>query len=174
MDLGVLFVSNVAGTTITSTTTETTLPPAGRGNLVLPANYFTPGTTLRWEAWGQITFPLSSDTIRIRAKLGSVAACDTTAVDPSAAAVTNGYWLGRGLITCRTTGVSGTVIGTGTWECRSDDTVAGANRHFGMGTAVSTVDTTAALTFDLTAQWSVASAGLAIVCQTFMLATAVS
>jgi len=104
-----LFTQTATGT-VANTTTETALTSTGVGSLTLPAAYFIAGKTLKLEARG-IHSAVSSPTLRIKVKLGSTVVLDTTAITTKND--TNEAIIIEAMITCRTTGASGTIFAQG-------------------------------------------------------------
>lgn len=153
---GNLFAQTATGT-IANSVTETTISSTGQGTLVLPANFFVAGKTIRIRANG-ILSSVSSPTLRIRIKAGSTILLDTTAV--TVGNHTNALWVVDGVITCRTTGGSGTVFSQGIFE----EYGGTKNQHPMVNTATTTIATTSSQTMTLTAQWGTASASNTISC----------
>lgn len=152
---GVVF-AQTADATVGNSTAETTLTAAGTGTRVLPANILSAGKTIRVTARGYVS-ETGNPTFRVRIKLGATTILDTTAVSFTGN-LTNQEWSVSADITCRTTGVSGTVMGQGRFVCETGDV-------FGMVlTAAVTVNTTTTETVDVTAQWGTAAAGDTITC----------
>lgn len=143
--------------TITNTNVETTLFGAGLGTLTFPANFFVVGKTVRIKLVGVLTQPVAGPNWTWRVKLGGVTLATSAAV--THAAETNRVWLMEFLLTCRTTGAGGTVIGQGGvyhYETGGPASVALAELPM---TATAALDTTAARTLDVTLQLSAADAG---------------
>jgi hypothetical protein len=150
---GTLF-TQTADATCANTTTETTLTSTGVGTLTLPANFFVAGKTIKLLAYG-FHSSTSGATVTIRVKLGSTTILTATGASGSD---TNAGIIMDTVITCRTTGASGTVAGQGVY------TEIGNTPNFRQmtNTAAVTVDTTASQAITMTAQWSAASAGRTI------------
>jgi hypothetical protein len=149
----VLFVST-ADRTITNDNNERTLIGTGVGTLTLPAALLIVGRTIRLRAHGYYTSNANlNQTWRVT--LGATAVCNSGAVDIG----NNGgpyIWEAETIITCRTTGVSGTVIGQmKIWLASSDTANSGtaSSAMFFIATPVSSttvLDTTGALALDFT------------------------
>lgn len=143
--------SQTSSVTVANTTTETAVLGSGVGTLTLPANFFVAGKTIRLTVWGYHS-SASNPNLRFRVKLGS-----TTVLDSGAVASKNSSNDALKIvcdITCRTTGVSGTVMGQGTvTEAGNPATILNL-----VSTAAVTVDTTAAAAVGVTAEWGTASA----------------
>lgn len=149
--------TQTASATVANTTAETALSSTGEGSLTLPANYLRVGRTIRVKAWGYHS-STAGPTIRIRIKLGSTTVLDTTAINSGNG--TNKMWTVDGVITCRTTGGSGTVFGQGFYaELHPSGTTDSM-----VNTGATTVDTTATQAISVTAQWGTANAGNTITC----------
>jgi hypothetical protein len=156
---GTVFVQT-ADATVANTTTENTLATSGVGSLTLLANLLAAGKNVRITARGYVS-ETGNPTLRVKIKFGSTIILDTTAVSFSGN-LTNQEWALSADITCRTAGVSGTVMGQGRFVSETGDV-------FGMvRTAPVTVDTTITEAIDVTAQWSTASASLTITCTNLM------
>jgi hypothetical protein len=142
--------TQTATVTVTNTTTETTVTSTGVGTLTLPANFFVAGKTIQIAGFG-IVSSASNPNMRIRIKLGSTTILDTGNV-PSGN-VTNASFIVDGIITCRTTGSSGTLMAQGYYE-----EVQGSGAKGSMAnTTTTTINTTTSQALTITAQWSSAS-----------------
>jgi hypothetical protein len=162
--VGSVFVVT-SSATVASTTTETTIIGSGTGSLVLPVNFFTVGKTLKFYLYGTIATILTP-TIRIKAKLGSVIILDT-AVDTLSTITGTNLFTTEGIITCRTTGATGTVFGQGLTLYYTGTT--GLSGLASPNTTTSTIDTTATQTLDITVTWGTASASNTITGTNFVL-----
>lgn len=149
-----LFIQTATGT-VTNTVTETEITSTGVGSLVLPENFFVAGRTLVIYGKGLHSSPGGAQ-IRIRVKLGSTTILDTGSVNSGND--TDAQFNISAIVTCRTTGGSGTVFSQGDYaEDGSSPTI------FEMvNTAATTVDTTASQTLSITAEWDSASASRSI------------
>lgn len=148
---GTLF-NQTASVTIASSVTETTLTGAGKGSLTLPVNFFKVGKSIRVRVRGYVS-DTGTPTYRFRIKLGSTTVLDTGTVT-FAGTVSNDQWAAEGIMTCRTTGVSGTVMAEGMWAA---ETNTNSNRAPMTNTATTTIDTTASQVVDVTWQWGTSS-----------------
>ena len=145
-----LFIQTATGT-IANSTVETSISSTGIGTLVLPANFFVIGKTLRIIARG-FHSSAASPNITIKIKFGSTVMLTTGAV--ASANDTNAGFEILGNITCRTTGVSGTVFSQGSYQ-----EMGATPKVFQMvNTATTTISTTSSQTITITAQWGTASA----------------
>lgn len=157
-DSRTLFVQTASGV-CANTTTETNISSTGVGTLTLPSNFFVVGKTLKIKAFG---FHSSTGTpnLTIKIKLGSTVIC-TTGAHATHGGSNHGIEIDA-LITCRTTGGSGTVFAQGVVH---DDT-----DHIPMvNTTTSTISTTSSQALTITAQWGTASASNTITLTNFVL-----
>jgi hypothetical protein len=155
---GRLFTST-SSATVANTTTETSVVGSGVGSNVLPNNFLTAGKSLKIRAWGRLS-SVSSATITMKVKFGSTVLCTTAA--HTTHNITNDSWYLESMITCRTTGSSGTVWANGRFYDTSDLI------HMG-NTATITVNTTTTQTVTVSAQWNNASASNTISCDQFLI-----
>ena len=131
----------------TSSSTETTLVGSGSGSATLPVNHLTSGKTLKITARG--FYNSTGLTLTLRFKFGS-----TTIVATAATAIptqgTDATWVAECIITCRTTGASGTVAAQG------DFSLLGTTQtRLGMElSSPVTIDTTVTQAVSYTAQWN--------------------
>lgn len=147
--------------TANKTLTDTgSLFTTGVGTLTLPANYLKAGKTLRFWLRGYHTMDVTPPNITVALTLGGVTVCTTGSF--SDAANTNQYWELIGDITCRTTGVLGTVWGQGKFNMEEGGGTADTRGL--TATAAATVNTTISLAIDATVTYSVADAGSPIIC----------
>ena len=141
-----------ANATVANTITETTLIGTGIGTMTIPANVFTVGKTLRLT-WRGILSDTGTPTLRIRVKIGSTTIGDTGAL-ALAGVITNEEWSVNYIMTCRTTGVTGTIFGQGDFNF---DNAASEGLTFGMpSTTTTTIDTTIPQLLSITAEWGTA------------------
>lgn len=153
---GTIF-TQTADKTVTNTTTETTIVGTGVGTLTLPANFFVIGKTISVKMSGVYsTVAVTGDTVTIKVKYGStvLASKATTALVTGG---TNLYWESNVLVTCRTTGATGTVQVSGGVVYQ----IAGSaivEDELNNGVAVTTLDTTASALFDVTVTHGTANA----------------
>jgi hypothetical protein len=154
-------------TAVANTTTETTLFSAP----TIPANYLQDGRTLRLTAYGKYSTtgtPTMIFTLRYGTATGGVVICKTAACT-TPTGVTNAMWAVNILLTVRSNGAAGTVMGNGTATVFAAvaGTVASATgealvtpmTNGGVVTpAAATCDLTADTALTLTLTWSAASA----------------
>lgn len=143
-----LFIQT-ASVTVGNTTTETTLIGAGAGSVTLPANFFSStGKTARVTITGYYSRTSGSQTWRF--KIGG-----TTIITMLASINgTNVLWSLDLIITCRATGVTGTVQVQPTNASVNTTIVSSVAR-----TTTSTINTTVSQTLDITVQNSIAAVG---------------
>lgn len=148
--------------TVAATTAETTIIGTGSGSLTLPANYLTAGKLLRFSVRGLYSTPaLAVGNILIKIKLGSTVLASGTA-SALLVSATNAGFAGECLITCQTTGASGTVILMGEVDYAVGNNVAPFVLAINNGTSTSTIDTTSSQAFGVTVTWSNNTAGNSI------------
>lgn len=150
----VLF-TQTANATVANTVAETTIIGSGVGSLTLPANFLTVGRTIHFRLWGIYSTDAAAPTLNVNVKLGGTTIMTTTAIAATAAMTNRGLTI-HGMITCRTTGATGTVFGQG--QCEQNNANTNSQARDMENTATVTVDTTAALTFDITVTWGTANA----------------
>lgn len=148
-DVGLYF----ANTTSSSSVSNTTSPTVLNVTATLPANFFTVGKAVRINC----TLDYSANTgvtLSSSMQMGGV----TVATLPvtAAGAVSGARVFFEGVYCCRTTGVSGTFGRSG--YVLGENQTGGANTSVGAsgGTTV-TIDTTSAITIQVTVTWSAAS-----------------
>lgn len=149
-----------ASKTIASSVAETSLFGTGLGSLTIPANFLIVGRSLRVKLFGYFG-TTGTPTLNIKALLGGSTVCSTGAIATSGT-ISNRYWEAEIVLTCRTIGVSGTVIGQGLFTY---DNSTQAGKAVGLvATATTTVNTTGTLALDVTATWGASSASNTITC----------
>ena len=161
--VGCIF-SQTADVTIASTTTETTIIGSGVGTVTLPANFFTVGKTLRIRAIGYFS-DTGTPNITINVKLGATTIITTGAV-ALAGTISNNYWEVSSVLTCRTTGATGTIMGQGKFMY-DESTHAGTTLGM-VDTSADTIDTTASLDVNVTQTWGSSSASNTFTCTNFI------
>jgi len=128
---------------------ETSMIGTGVGTLTLPANFFTVGKTVRVTVRGYYSTAATANTTIWKAKLGSTAVITSPTAAPSTSR-TNQSWGVTFDLTCRTTGASGTIQGSGfTFASAGVSWSLGRMMDFNATSAV-VVDTTASQVIDLT------------------------
>lgn len=152
-DVRALFVQT-ADNLISNTATETSLYGTGIGTMTLPANFWAAGKSLRLRLRGLIQYSGSGSGATIRVKFGStVLAVSAALVFTGAAASPGTYFEVDLLVTCRTTGATGTLMASGTFFNQTYGFTAGM-----ISSAAVVVNTTTSQTIDATYQWTSASA----------------
>lgn len=139
--------TQTSNVTVANTVAETSLLTS---TTTLPAGFFTLNKQLLINLIGYHSAS-GNPTVRIKVKLGSTVILDTTAVTSGGS--TNAYFSIDALIDCRSTGVTGTVRGGGSYN-----ELHGAGNLYGMvNTADVTIDTTVSQVLDVTLEWGTAS-----------------
>ena len=141
------YKSTAASTAVSNTVTETNFDT----NYSIPAASLTAGTIVRVRWQGIATATNSTDTLTIRLKLGSTTVLASAAVDVA----NSDIFAGQATLIFRTVGASGTFVAMGLMSDPGAQGVAVKARSM----ASTAVDTTAALTLAVSAEWSVANAG---------------
>lgn len=143
-----LFVQT-ASKTVANSAAETTLISTGVGSATLSADFLVPGRTIRLQARGYHS-STGNPNITLKFKIDGVTISTGTVASGNGS--TDGFVIDC-VSTCRTDGVTGTIIGQGYYnEEHSNGAKIGL-----IATAVSTIDTTASNAVDLTIQWGTAS-----------------
>ena len=137
--------------TVNTTTAETTILGTGVGTLTLAANQLVAGSAIKItvSGYGQ----RSSGNLTARIRLGGTLIIATATAGPAFSA--NHMFKIEAMLTCITTGASGTVFGQGSLLV-GGTTVLAAQLQM-VSTAAVTVDTTGTLAIDATIQWSSSS-----------------
>jgi len=147
--------TQTANKTIANTVTETTLFGTGVGTLTLPANFWVAGKTIRIIFHGTVA-DTGTPTIRIRGKLGATTIVDSTALTLPTVSGTEEYRC-EVVLTCRTTGVGGTVTGS-VWFLYDTTASGGEVDALNVTPATTAFNTTVLGALDLTVEWGTASA----------------
>lgn len=151
-----------ASATVSNSVAETTILGSGVGSLTLAANALIAGKTIRLVVGGVYSTPAAaSPSLIFKIKLGStvVATFTTTTLHSGA---TNERFCVEVLITCRTTGASGTVMVDG--EVSYQTVTAGVMGIDPLNNAGATtvVDTTTSQAIGVTVQWDSATSSRSI------------
>ncbi len=140
--------------TVANTATETVL-----GSITLAANELVAGTTLRITADGLASTTVTP-TITFRIRIGATVLAGNIVVPwaalTTASGIVNQPFRIDALVTLRTAGATGAIIGNGV--ILNPSTFSATTSSFANQSATVAVDTTASRILGLTAQWSVASA----------------
>lgn len=159
---GWLFQSSAAGALLANSTSETSLAPAGRGSLLLPAGLFVAGRGLGLRLAGSCDGDLMSagNHLTLRVYLGAAAQFSVTWA--TGIFGHSGVWSALLRLVCRTAGPAAAFHGQGELLAQLPYALAPASPactayrwHF----AGASLDTAAALALDVTAQHSEALAG---------------
>lgn len=138
-------------TTVSNTAIESSLLGTGVGSLTIPANFLVAGRTLRIRGFGYHS-STGNPTITLRFKLGSTTIGTVTGTGGNGS---NDGFEFDGVLTCRTTGVSGTVQAQGKYqELHPSGLIEG-----GGNASTTTIDTTASHSIAITFQWGTAAVG---------------
>lgn len=149
-----LFTST-ADRTQANSVSELTIIGTGVGTLTLPAAFYdVAGKSARFSASGRYS-TTGTPTLQFRLKHGSTVLGNSGAIT-TASGVTDREWTFDGLLTCRTTGSSGTVILQGVLFINTSTTAV--ERWEMVNVAAVTINTTVTQAVDLTIQWGTASA----------------
>ena len=154
---GVIFTAT-ADATVSNTTTEGTIVGSGVGTKTLPANFFVAGKTIRVTVRGELDADegVSVHQVTLKVKLGTTAVLETT-VDSDVVLV-DSYFEVSGIITCRTTGSSGTVFSQGQVLVGvAGDEEPAKDIYPMLKTGTTTINTTVTHVLDVTAKWNNAS-----------------
>jgi hypothetical protein len=141
---------------------EGTLLGTGVGSVTLPANFFTVGKTIRIQAAGYYTRAAGSLQVNLYLQGTSILATDVL----SPASATARGWAFDALVTCRSTGAPGTVMGQGQLGLSTSAVARTVWQLVNTGAAIN-VTTTGTLAVNLTALWS--NAGQDMTCTNFVL-----
>jgi hypothetical protein len=166
---GTIF-SQTTAVTVANTDVATTLIGAGRGDgaspINLPANFFyLAGKTLRVTARWYFGVSNGIETLKLRVKLTDADATELVleTADQTVTGRTDCGWEVRALLTCYTLGATGNFWGQGVAvlgiDANSSDTLQMVKTA-----VVTNLDTTGAMTVDVTADWNNASAANTITC----------
>lgn len=169
-----LIQSSVAGTQILNSTTQASIIPAA-AKLTMPANYFTVGTMIKVNAWGQISNVVTTPgTLLFQVLFGATAVFNNASatIALNAAAKTNVPWFFEAVGTVRAEGTTANIMWQG--QFTSESVVgaavgtAGSALHPNTAPAVgSNFDATVAQVIDLQAKFSVATATTALTCHQY-------
>lgn len=143
--------------TVTNTVTETSAIGTGVGSKTLAANFLTVGRTLRISGSGIYSAAaVAPGNLTVKIKLGSTVIATTTLGALLSGASNLGYQF-EAEVVCRTTGVSGTVITSGSIDYATTSTGTRSFGDLNNGGATSTIDTTSSQVLDVTVTWQTAS-----------------
>jgi hypothetical protein len=139
-----------------NTTSETSIVGGGIGTATLPANFFTPGKTIRVIARGVYnTDAVTPGNLNIKINLGGTTVAQTGA-QTLTNAVANRHFDTDVILTCRSTGVGGLFMSQGMTHLFTTAVATTLEEMTNTGFVV--VDTTASKLLDVTATFSAADA----------------
>ena len=165
------FFTQTASVTIASSNSETTILGAGEGSLILPANNFIVGETIRILASGYYSTAAAPPTMRMRVYLNSTVILDTGA-NALANGITDLHWsIPSADITCRTIGTTGSVMSQGQVIYSTSHGAATVDDFTPNKTAIQ-INTTIAQTLNVTVQWGTSSSSNSITCTNLNLTNA--
>ena len=151
-----------AGTALTNSTAETVL-----GSYEIPANGLQAGKVYHLSGAVLATATNSTDTLRIRVRVGPTTITGTVVADSGAVDVANGDLVAWSLTaTVRNTGATSVVIVAGTCSAPGAEGTATARVAF----ESLSIDSTVAQKIEATGLWSVANAGNSCRCDSFIVA----
>ena len=160
-----LYTLLAAGTALTNSTTETVL-----GSYEIPANGLQAGKVYTMSGAIVATATNSTDTLRIRVRVGPTTLTGTVVADSGAVDVANGDVVAWSLTaTVRNTGSASVVIVSGFCTAPGAEGTATARVAF----ESLSLDSAAAQKIEATGVWSVANAGNSCRCDSFIVAEAV-
>lgn len=158
MGINPLFVQT-ADVTVTNTVSETSILGTGVGSKTLAAGFFNAsGKTLRVKIAGIYSTPaIVASSVLIKIKLGStvLASVTTTALATGSSGL---RFCGEAMVVCRTSGVSGvlSIDSAIIYNVTGSDIPIIDPLNNG-GTAITGIDLTGSLVFDITATWDSAT-----------------
>lgn len=157
-----------AGSALASSTTLTVINPTP--NFVIPAGRLELGSIVRMSAWG--TFSNTGTPTLLAGFYGNAAAPPTNPLAASSAVTTttgatNWCWTMAYEGQVRSVGTAGTIMGRGEFRVPTSLTAWTIRPIPETALATVTIDTTAALTFTVAAQWGTSSASNTITCHAF-------
>lgn len=160
-----LYTLLAAGTALTNSTTETVL-----GSYEIPANGLQAGKVYTLSGAVVATATNSTDTLRIRVRVGPTTLTGTVVADSGAVDVANGDVVAWSLTaTVRNTGGTSVVIVSGFCSAPGAEGTATARVAF----ESLSLDSAVAQKIEATGVWSVANAGNSCRCDAFLVAEAV-
>jgi hypothetical protein len=145
-----------ASVSLNNSAAETSMFGTGVGSKAIAANGLTAGRTVRVKVAGYFTTGLAPQNITAKIKLGTNVIASVTFAPITSA--TNLGWEIEGIMTCRTTGVGGTVFGQARIIMDST-TLTSSLVDFAVATGTVAVDTTASQVVDITVTTALADAG---------------
>jgi hypothetical protein len=157
-----LYTLLAAGTALTNSTTETVL-----GSYEIPANGLQAGKVYQMSGAVLATATNSTDTLRIRVRVGPTTLTGTVVADSGAVDVANGDVVAWSLTaTVRNTGSTSVVLVSGFCSAPGAEGTATARVAF----ESLSIDSAVAQKIEATGVWSVANAGNSCRCDSFVVA----
>lgn len=152
------FFAQTDDATVGNQTGEASLLATGIGSVDFDADFLTVGQCIRLEARGYLSSTATGPALQIRVRLGGTAILDTGAQILSATAMVDREWRLDALLTVRTIGGAGTIVGQGFFSFMDLAGTAGAPTYFEMSMVAgpATIDTTSGLGLDVSAEWDTA------------------
>lgn len=156
-----MFISTQDFKDLNSAVISTITATNGVGSLTLPANFFQTGQSVEFYAVGYSSAATSA-TMNVRVSLGTTTISNTGAktVNAGLSADTNVPFVVNGILTGRTTGITGTVQGQLTWRMDTNNSSGIADAVVelsGASISATTIDTTSTQILNLSFQWGAAS-----------------
>lgn len=152
--VGTIFIQT--GTlTYANSTTETSLIGTGLGSVTLPANFWTVGKSIRVKGRGFYSSGALAPSIALKSKFGSTILASATIGNLLNSASNSGFSFEQ-ILTCRSTGASGTVQVDGSISYSTGIGLLGAS--YLIDTAPNVIDTTISQALGVTGTWGTASA----------------
>jgi len=166
--------SQTASVTVANTGTETNLVSTGIGSATLPAHFLTVGRTIRVTAMGYLqtkAAPVGGLTLRVRINgIAGAIVLENNGADPTASLSTDRLWQITGLITCRTTGATGTVFAQGQFTIHTVSGPTGAEQVDQMNnSATVTVDTRGTREITVSCDWVTADVANTLTCTNILI-----
>lgn len=150
--------AQTSSVTVSNSVAVTTLLGTLTGSSTLPANFFGVGKTIIIYVAGTIN-TTGSPTCTVDVTIGGVSMGSLVFTHTNA--VTTGYFNARFVLTCRTTGASGTIQAEGIGTLNPG--TSAALSFFSNSATSAAVNTTGTLAINVRAQWSAANASNSIV-----------
>lgn len=149
-----IIFTETADQTVQNTAVETTMIGTGVGTTTLPANFWTVGKSIRLRVRGLIQFSGAGSGATFKCKFGSIVLATSAALVFAGTSASPGTISDLDVIvTCRSTGATGTLMAQGFYTNQILGLAAGV-----ISAAAVTVDTTASSVIDMTITWTTASA----------------
>jgi len=146
---------------------DTSIVGTGVGSKTTSANYFSAGTSLIMIVKGTVSTALTPDTLTLKIKAGSVVVANATGVSLTGS-LSSSNWEVLALVTCRTTGASGTFKVNALFAVTGAALTPLEAKITDTGNAV---DTTGTIAWDVTAAWSSTTASDTITGTNFVMYT---